>query len=516
MLNLAMLLDDSVRSFPERDAVVCGDRRLSYAELGAQADQIANLLVSRGIEPGDRVAISCPNLPEFAAVYYGILKAGAVVVPLNVLLKEREIAYHLADSGARAYFAFEGTPVLQTGRHGSAAFARTASCRDLFVITPEPAEISSIENAETLTRALANQSAEFEPVVREATDTAVILYTSGTTGKTKGAELTHANMVLNALTANQLFGSTPAQRDTHLVVLPLFHSFGQSINMNAGFSVGATLVLLPRFEAGAALGLLGREEVTVFAGVPTMYWALLGALDDGVEVGRIARNLRLAISGGAALPVDIHEQFEQRFGVQIREGYGLSETSPLAVFSPAGHPPRPGSIGVPVWGVEVELVDEHWNPVAGADRVGEIAIRGHNVMKGYLDRPAATAEVMRNGWFRTGDLARRDDDGFYYIVDRTKDMIVRGGFNVYPREVEEVLMGHDAVSLAAVVGIPDESHGEEVKAYVVLEKTARTTEEEIIAWAKERLAGYKYPRAVEFVNALPMTATGKILKRELR
>ncbi|MEV0698699.1 long-chain fatty acid--CoA ligase [Saccharopolyspora sp. NPDC050389] len=515
MLNLAMFLDDSARRYPRRDALVCGDRRLSYAQVGSLANRIANLLVSRGIRPGDKVAVTCPNLPEFPAVYYGILKAGAVVVPLNVLLKEREIAYHLADAGARAYFCFEGDPSLPTGEHGRAAFQQTPDCRDLFIITAEAEKSTPPGEVETLAQALSARPAEFETVVREATDTAVILYTSGTTGRPKGAELTHANMVMNALTANQMFGSSPTQHDTHLVALPLFHSFGQSINMNAGFSVGATLVLLPRFDARAALGLMVGEDVTVFAGVPTMYWGLLGALGEGVDVGRIAHSLRLAISGGAALPVEIHSRFERRLGVQILEGYGLSETSPLALFSPRGQAPRPGSIGLPVWGVEVELVDARWNAVTGAGEVGEIAIRGHNVMKGYLERPDATAEVVRNGWFRTGDLARRDDDGFYYIVDRAKDMIVRGGFNVYPREIEEVLMSHEAVSLAAVVGVAHESHGEEIKAFVITDGAARITEAELIAWSKEQMASYKYPRLIEFVDALPMTATGKILKREL-
>ncbi|KAA5828409.1 long-chain fatty acid--CoA ligase [Saccharopolyspora hirsuta] len=515
MLNLAVFLDDSSRSCPTRDALVCGDRRLTYAEVGALANRVAALLVSRGIEPGDRVAVTCPNLPEFPAVYYGILKAGAVVVPLNVLLKDREIAHHLNDSGARAYFCFEGSPGLPTGEYGRAAAARAEACEDLFIITADPGAAAPFGGVETLMQALSTQPTEFETVVREATDTAVILYTSGTTGQPKGAELTHANMVLNALTANQLFDSTPAEPDTHLVALPLFHSFGQSINMNAAFSVGATLVLVPRFEPSAVLELMAREDVTVLAGVPTMYWGLLGALDGSVDVGRIAGNLRLAISGGSALPVEIHARFEQRFGVQIHEGYGLSETSPLAIFSPPGRAPRPGSIGLPVWGVEVRLVDEQWNAVVGADRIGEIAVRGHNVMKGYFGKPDATAGVMRNGWFRTGDLARRDDDGFYYIVDRAKDLIVRGGFNVYPREVEEVLMSHEAVSLAAVVGVPHESRGEEVKAFVIREESARITEAELVAWSKERLASYKYPRVVEFVDALPMTATGKVLKREL-
>ena len=298
-------------------------------------------------------------------------------------------------------------------------------------------------------------------------------------------------------------------------VVPLFHSFGQTVTMNAALSVGATLVLMPRFDARTALEIMVTEQITVFAGVPTMYWALLGAVDESVDVEQIARTLRRAISGGAALPVEILTRFSERFGVRILEGYGLSETSPLAMFSDPEREPRPGSIGVPVWGVEAMLVDPHWNPVLGGDQVGELALRGHNVMKGYLDRPDATAEVMREGWFRTGDLARRDDDGFYYIVDRAKDLIVRGGFNVYPREIEEVLMTHPAVSLAAVIGVPDERHGEEITAFVIPEPGAQITGTELIDWCKEEMASYKYPRSIEFATTLPMTATGKILKREL-
>jgi long-chain acyl-CoA synthetase len=311
----------------------------------------------------------------------------------------------------------------------------------------------------------------------------------------------------------------------HLVTLPLFHSFGSSVQMNAGFSMAATLVLLPRFDAEAAIGLLQSEDVTVFAGVPTMWWGLLGAL-EGADVEKIARNLRLGVSGGASLPVEIIKDVKARLGVQILEGYGLSETSPVATFSDPDRDPRPGSIGIPIWGIECKLIDPEsgsgsgadgadWTTVEGADQIGEIAIRGHNIMKGYLNRPDATAEVMRGGWFRTGDLARRDDDGFYYIVDRSKDMIIRGGYNVYPREIEEVLMTHPDVSLAAVVGVPHDSHGEEVKAFVILNQGASVTEDELVAWGKEQMAAYKYPRIVALVDSLPMTSTGKILKREL-
>lgn len=513
MLNLSVLVEDSARRYPTRHALVLGGTRISYAELDSRSNQVANLLIERGIEPGDTVAMSFPNVPEFLIVYYGVLKAGAVVVPLNIMFKAREIAYHLEDSGAKAYFCFEGGPELPIGEFGRAGFAAAPQCRDMFVAGGDPGTgTGGVQGFET---ALAGVSEVFSSVVREPQDTAVILYTSGTTGKPKGAELSHSNMVMNAVTANRLFDSNPIRHDTYLVSLPLFHSFGQTVTMNAGLSVGATLVLLPRFEARAALKLMTDEGISFFAGVPTMYWALLNALDEDVDVDRIAATMRRAISGGAALPVEILTRFSERFGVQILEGYGLSETSPLALFSDPEREPRPGSIGVPVWGIQARLVDADWNTVTDVDAVGEIALRGHNVMSGYLGRPEATAEVMQNGWLRTGDLARRDADGFYYIVDRTKDLIVRGGFNVYPREIEEVLITHDAVSLAAVIGVPHETHGEEIKAFIILEPGRQVSETELIAWCRDQMAGYKYPRSIEFTTVLPMTATGKILKREL-
>jgi long-chain acyl-CoA synthetase len=512
MLNLAVLLEDSARTVPDRDAVAHGTTRLTYAQLDAAASQVAAGLAARGIGPGDNVALSCPNVPYFPVVYYGILKAGATVVPLNVLLTEREIAYHLEDSAAKAYFCFEGTAELPLGQAGLAACRRTAGCAHFVLLTADPAATSPAPDAETLAEFTHHQPATFSSAATSETGTAVILYTSGTTGQPKGAELTHSNMVQNALLANRLFGLHP--HDVHLVTLPLFHSFGQTVQMNAGLATGATLVLLPRFDAGQALALMEREQVTFFAGVPTMYHALLHC-EDAPDIAAIAARLRVAVSGGAALPAELMRRFEERFGVAILEGYGLSETSPVATFNRVDRPRRPGSVGLPVWGVQVKIIADDGGEAAEGEP-GEIAIRGHNVMKGYFRRPSATAEAMDSrGWFRTGDVGIRDADGYLYIVDRKKDMIIRGGFNVYPRELEEVLLTHPAVSLAAVVGVPHPSHGEEVKAFVVCVPGAGLTEAELIAWCKQNMAAYKYPRIVEFRDSLPMTATGKILKREL-
>jgi long-chain acyl-CoA synthetase len=513
MLNLSLLLEDSARSFPDRDAVILGPTRLTYREVDAAANQVANLLVARGTQPGDKIALSCPNLPYFPIVYYGALKAGAVVVPLNVLLKAREIGYHLGDADVKAYFCFEGTPELPMATEGHAGFERVRGAEHFFVITADPSAPSPIEGTETLGQALIGMSPQFESVVREPGDTAVILYTSGTTGQPKGAELSHANTMMNVVATNRLFQREPAT-DSHVVCLPLFHTFGATVQMHAGFSMAATLHLVPRFDARQVVELMDRETITFFAGVPTMWWGLLNALSDDIDVQRIAANLHIGISGGAALPVEIIAKVKENFGVDVLEGYGLSETSPVATFSDRSRP-RPGSIGVPIWGVELKLVHPDWSEVAEVDAVGEIAVRGHNVMKGYYGRPDATAEVIQNGWFRTGDLARRDADGFYFIVDRAKDLIIRGGFNVYPREVEEVLVTHPAVSLAAVVGVPHDSHGEEIKAFVIPTEGATIDPDQLVAWCREQMASYKYPRIIELVPSLPMTATGKILKREL-
>jgi Acyl-CoA synthetases (AMP-forming)/AMP-acid ligases II len=511
MLNLSVILEDSARDTPDRTAIVFGELRLTYAQVDAAANQVANLLASRGIGTGDKVAIACPNLPYFPAVYFGILKAGATVVPLNVLLQSREIAYHLKDSNAKAFFCFEGGPELPLGERGHEAFSAVDDTTHFFVLPATPlATTSSIAGAETFWAAVDGMSDRFETACTAPDDTAVILYTSGTTGQPKGAELSHANMLMNAILSDEMFPQ--AGDDVYLGTLPLFHSFGQTVVMNGGFRRGAAIVLLPRFEANTALELMRRENITLIAAVPTMYWALLTAVHGGAE---IPSALRTAASGGASLPVEVLKDFERTFNVPILEGYGLSETSPVASFNQLDRPTKPGTIGRPIWGVEMRLVDADWKTIEG-DEPGEIAIRGHNVMKGYYQRPEATAEVMRDGWFRTGDIATRDADGFYTIVDRAKDMIIRGGFNVYPREIEEVLMTHEAVSLAAVVGVPHDSHGEEIKAYVIRKPGAQIAEEELVAWCRANMAGYKYPRIVEFRDALPMTATGKILKRELR
>ncbi|MEO7485849.1 MAG: long-chain fatty acid--CoA ligase [Ferruginibacter sp.] len=513
MLNLSVILEDSAKRYPAKAAFTFMDTSITYAELNATVNKVANGLISRGIRPGDKVALSCPNLPAFPVLYYAIIKTGAVVVPLSVLLKKDEIAYHLRDSDAKAYCCYTGTPDLPIGQMGHDAFNEAAACELFFMIMPDAAMPASITGAATITDLMEGQATTFESYQTNAEDTCVIIYTSGTTGRPKGAELTHSNLLLNAILICDLMNSTA--EDTGLIVLPLFHIFGMTVLLTAGVYKGGTGVLLTRFDAGNAFALMQKHTVTLFVGVPTMFWGLLNYTNPGIDFNTIAANLKLCLSGGASLPVKVLEDFEQRFKVPIIEGYGMSEGSPVVTFNDLKTGRKPGSVGKPVWGVEVKLVDTEGNEVAVGEK-GELLYRGHNVMKGYYKKPEATATVLQNGWMHSGDIAVKDADGFYYIVDRTKDMIIRGGYNVYPREVEEIMIQHEAVSLVAVIGIPHEEMGEEVKAFVVLKENYTVSSIELVNWTKDRIASYKYPRHIEFVAALPMSATGKILKKELR
>ncbi len=513
MLNLSVILEDSTRNYPTKPAFTFMDTTLSYAQVNGAANMVANGLKAKGIKAGDKVALSCFNLPYFPIIYFGILKAGAVVVPLSVLLKKDEIEYHLTDSEAKAYFCFMGSPDLPMGEMGYSAFNNVDTCEHFFMIMPKPEMPSSIAGTETLGSMMSGQSPLFETFPTEAEDTCVIIYTSGTTGRPKGAELTHSNLLLNAIVSRDLMNSVP--EDVQLIVLPLFHIFAMTVLMNAGLYQGVSSILLPRFDAETVFALMQQHKVTLFAGVPTMYWGLVNYTEPKFDYDSIAKNLKICASGGASLPVKVIEDFEKRFNVPIIEGYGMSEGSPVVTFNQLKFGRKPGSIGKPVWGVQVKLVDTEGVEVPVGEK-GELLYKGHNVMKGYYKKPEANAETLKNGWLHSGDIAVKDEDGFFYIVDRTKDMIIRGGLNVYPREVEETMMKHESVSLVAVIGIPHEEMGEEVKAYVVLKEGHSITEEILMMWTKENIAAYKYPRHIEFLNALPMSATGKILKKELR
>ncbi|BAU53989.1 long-chain-fatty-acid--CoA ligase [Mucilaginibacter gotjawali] len=513
MLNLSVILEDSANRYPVKPAFTFMDTSLTYSQVNGYANQVANGLRAIGIRAGDKVALGCPNLPYFPIVYFGILKAGAVVVPLNVLLKKEEIEYHLRDSDAKAYFCFAGTNDFPMGETGYAAFNKVTGCENFIMIMPKPGMASGIEGVTTLSDFMADQPASFEMHQTSAEDTCVIIYTSGTTGQPKGAELTHSNLLLNAIAICDQMDND--EDDIALIVLPLFHIFGMTVMMNAGVYKGRSGVMLIRFDAESVFEAMQKHKVTLFAGVPTMYWGLLNYTDPKFDYESIAKTLKVCCSGGASLPVKVLQDFEKRFNVPIVEGYGMSEGSPVVTFNQLKTIRKPGSIGKPFWGVEVKLVDDDGAEVPIGEK-GELLYRGHNVMKGYYKKPEETQKALKNGWMHSGDIAIKDEDGFFYIVDRTKDMIIRGGMKIYPREVEELMIKHEAVSLVAVVGTPHDEKGEEVKAFVVLKGGYTISEAELIAWTKERIASYKYPRNVEFIDALPMNATGKILKRELR
>jgi long-chain acyl-CoA synthetase len=511
-MNLADNLVRSAGDTPNALALRFGDGgTMTYAELEEASRRAAALLYELGVKAGDRVAMMLPNVPHFAVLYYGTLRIGAVVVPMNPLLKEREVAYHLRDSGARTLFTW-------SGMHGEA---------DKAVETIRAAEVAGyVDTEETVAGPIAAPTTIVGPTDLAAalsavapvdgmadllsSDTAVILYTSGTTGQPKGAELTHGNLIDNVDIMVQDLMQLVAD-DVIFGGLPLFHVFGQTAGMNASVRAGACLTLLPRFEPATAMGILVEHQVTVFQGVPTMYVSMLQHLDpDAVFVS----GLRMAVAGGSAMPLQVMSGFEEGFGCVVLEGYGLSETSPVASFNLPGHR-KPGSIGQPVRGVQFRIVNEQGENLPPGEP-GEILISGPNVMKGYWRKPEATQAAIVDGWFHTGDIGIHDDEGFYYIVDRKKDLIIRGGYNIYPREVEEVLYEHPAVAEAAVVGFSHPVHGEEVAAVVTLRPGASTTADDIQNFVRDRVAAYKYPRHIEVVNELPKNATGKILKREIK
>ena len=492
MTNLAQALTDTAAEHADRPAVKFDDMVLDYAALLDGARRVTAMLKARGIEPGDRVGLVMPNVPAFPVLFYGAVAAGAVVVPMNPLLKAREVKYYLEDSGASIVFAWHQ----MADEAGQAASEHGIEC-----VSVEPDGLTSL---------LGEHEPDEEVVDRDDDDTMVLLYTSGTTGQPKGAELTHANMSSNAATTRETLVELGPE-DVVMGCLPLFHCFGLTCGLNSSVRAGACLTLIPRFDAAKALEVIGRDKVTVFEGVPTMYSGMLHA--DGAEDADVS-SLRTCISGGSAMPVEVMRSFEETFGCMVLEGYGLSETSPVASFNQPHMERKAGSIGLPVRGVEMRLVDDEGNESPVGER-GEIAIKGENVMKGYWGRPEATEESIKDGWFLTGDVAEKDDDGYYFIVDRKKDLIIRGGYNVYPREVEEVLYEHEAVAEVAVVGMPHPELGEEVGAAVALKPGQEVSEEDLQTFAKKGLAAYKYPRRIWIVEDLPKGPTGKILRREV-
>jgi long-chain acyl-CoA synthetase len=499
--NLAVILRESRNAHPEKPLCHIAEQTFSYAQVDEISGRVATSLRNLGVGRADKVAVQLPNLPHFLFAYFAILKAGAVMVPLNPLLRAPEVRYHLHDSDSRLLITFE-------------TFAEEAvkGAGDLpTYVVNLPGNDQRPEGTKHFDELyFADDTGDIEPT--NADDTAVIIYTSGTTGKPKGAELTHFQLFMNCTVAGELFEIR--DDDVGMAVLPMFHVFGLSSVLNVTVRYGGSLVLVPRFDAKTVVDELAHHRCTIFSGVPTMYFALLQADTEGHDLSA----LRVGVSGGAAIPGEVIRAFEEKFpGVVILEGYGLSETASTTTFNINAEQRKVLSIGKPIWGVEVRVVDEDDNELPpGTDNVGEIVIRGHNVMKGYYKKPEATAEAFRNGWFHTGDLAYRDEDSYFFIVDRKKDLVIRGGYNVYPREIEEVLFDHPGVGAAAVIGKPDEKLGQEVLAFVVAKEGVKLTSDELIAHCKERLAAYKYPREVRVIDELPMGPTGKVLKKELR
>ncbi len=507
-LNLGSIVETTCRFYSDRTALIHDGQEVTYRELRARVRSFAMHLRDLGVGRGDKVGMLMPNGRSFTICYFAILYCGATVVPISYLSVAREVAYTLKDSEAVLLIASSDYEP-QAGR----GFDEVDGCRTMLLIDESKGPLT-IRNGPPV-----DLDRSRGPEQTRAVDTAVILYTSGTTGAPKGAELSHFNLWSNAQFAAEKMFWRPGEKvellgPGHVILsaLPLFHSYGQTCNQNAAILGGATLTYLERFEPEAALEVMARDAVTLFSGVPTMYFALLNFEGRSrYDLGRLA----YCSAGGAAMPVEVMKEFDELYGVNILEGYGLSETSPVATFNVLYRPKKIGSIGLPIIGVEVRVCDDD-NQELPPGEVGEVLIRGHNVMKGYYRRPAATAEAFRGGWFHSGDLARMDEDGYFTIVDRKKDMIIRGGFNVYPREVEEILYAHAAVREAAVVGEPSERYGEEVKAFVSFKQEMEATPEEIIEFCKQQLGGHKYPRLVEVLDDLPKGPTGKILRRELR
>ncbi|MBK6443015.1 MAG: long-chain fatty acid--CoA ligase [Actinomycetales bacterium] len=503
--NLSSILRDSVRRDPAHPAIVTDAERITYGELNDRSDAVAAGLIEAGLQPGGAVMLQLPNVPEFVVSLHGILKAGGVVIPTNTLYKAGELSYVLENASAKHVITVDSSA-------GEAAEAAAqAGGATLFVLGQVPSDLPAGVTARPFADLAAHDVPDPAPFVqRDPGDTAVLLYTSGTTGKPKGVQLTHFQLYMNAGAHIEAFEMGPSSRI--IAVMPLFHALGLSGIMNATVRAGGTVLLLPKFDTEKVLQTIQAEGATHIHGVPTMYHSLL---NHPTLASFNTSTLAFCGSAGAAIAAEIIDQVEQTFGVQILEMYGLTESGPVATIN-MPRDRKPYSIGKAIPGVDIEIWDEHKNRLPrGKLSIGEIMIRGHNTMSGYLNNPEATAAAFTNGWLHTGDLAWMDEDGFLFFADRKKELIIRGGYNVYPREVEEVLYTHPKVSEAAVVGVPDERLGEEIKAYLTLKPGEQGDPQEFIDYVKERLAAYKYPRIVEVIPEMPKSATGKILKKEL-
>ncbi|MBV7505544.1 long-chain-fatty-acid--CoA ligase [Bacillus sp. sid0103] len=496
-MNLNENLKNSAARFPNRTAYTFLNQSKTYAELDKLVECAASGLSAAGITKGDRVALLLGNCPEFVTAYFGILRAGAVVVPINPAYTSGEIAYILSNSQAKAVIAHSSSePTISP-------LSEKLEQLKLVIYT------ESIEFEWPWERLIQEPKEVFESLSIDEDDLAVILYTSGTTGKPKGAMLSHRNLASNADSMSQLTEFT--EEDRIIAVLPMFHVFCIATCINIPIACGAAIVIVPKFSPTEVINTIRRENATIFAGVPTMYSFLLQV---PVASAEDFSSIRVCFSGGASIPVELLHRFEEKYKVHVLEGYGLSETAPVTAFNPLRGTRKPGSVGIDIPEVKNKVVDSNGREVPRGE-IGELIVNGPNVMMGYLEMPEATSSALKDGWFYTGDLARMDDEGYIYIVDRKKDMILVGGYNVYPREVEEVIYQHPAIVETAVIGIPDKEYGEIVKAFVVTNDDGITMDD-ILYFCQDKLAKYKLPKQVEFMKELPKNSTGKILKRALQ
>lgn len=495
-MNLANFLTDTASRIPDHPAIRFEGQTTTFAEMNRRVDALAHGFTRLGLRPGEVCILMMPSSLNWALAYYALAKLGALVVPVNFLYRQREIEYIFRDSCARAFVGhsdYLNEPVLVMD--------------SLPQIEIRIAEGENLPAGFTPLKELFDEAGDFETYQTSGDDPFAVIYTSGTTGQPKGAVLTHEGLMSDAIAVANVRHTEPD--DIVLSVLPLFHIYGQTHSLNISIYLGLTIRMWTSFDAEEVLAAIEEERSTIFYAVPTMVNRLV---ELAMSSPPKRSSLRFCISGGASLPIEILHRFEKSFDTTIYESYGLTEFSPTCVENPFGRPTRPGSIGLPIPPFKVRIVDEHDKDVPRGE-VGELIVSGSAVMKEYLNQPEATAETLRGGWLHTGDLARMDEDGYIYIVDRKKEMIIRGGYNIYPREIEEVLYTHQDVSEAAVIGVPHGDLGEEVAAVVVLRPGAEVTDEELRQYVKEKVAPYKYPRVVKFVKELPKTAAGKIFKR---
>ncbi|MBX5445749.1 long-chain fatty acid--CoA ligase [Sphaerobacter sp.] len=506
-VTLDQFIEQSVAKHADLTALRFATITMTYRELWGRVLRCAAALAALGVGKGDRVALMLPNCPQYVIAYFGTLRAGGIVVQVSPLSTPRELVHHLTTSGAETIIVADMLyPVVQ-------AVLPQVNLTNVLV-TRLRGEVTPGPEARAFEEVLMGTTGAPPDVQVTPDDVAVLQYTGGTTGIAKGAMLTHRNLVVNVLQTAATNPDFPSGADLRvLTVLPLFHVYGMTVCMNLGLARGGELILVPRFEPAEVLETIKATQPTSFPGVPTMYVAI-NSVPNAEEYG--VGSIRFCNSGGAPMPLEVMESFERRFGATIIEGYGLSETSPVTHANPATGLRKPGTIGMPVPDTDAEIVDvDTGTRVLQPGEAGELRIRGPQVMAGYWGMPEETADAMRDGWFYTGDIATMDEDGYFTIIDRKKDMILASGWNVYPREIEEVLYEHPAVLEAGVIGVPDPYRGETVKAYVALKPGASATAEELEAYCRERLSAYKVPRAFEFRDTLPKSGVGKVLRRVL-